>query len=344
LSDRLVTGLRAADTPPSWFWDPRIGKYVGYSREWARFAEGRPIRMASYNESPNLYEWSGMQIALEPDEADFTAMPRPMVEPARMQVHRETWVPQQPRPAVGRQEPAGANPIDDQVPLPGAPMDVYGPGVVKYEGVYLALMSVFHHWDFSKPHPWPDTADGQLAVSRDGRHFFRPGGRQPFLGVGPAGSFDAKWVWPVPRPVEMGDELWIYYYGGNRDHSMRLDAAAKQHLDGIGRAVMRLDGFVSADFAYTGGSLITPPLLFEGSQLQLNLDTGAGGMGRVELLDQGGAPIAGYTMADADTLNGNSVRAVVTWRGRSDVSALRGKPVRLHLKMRSAKLYAFQFK
>jgi hypothetical protein len=29
--------------------------------------------------------------------------------------------------------------------------------------------------------------------------------------------------------------------------------------------------------------------------------------------------------------------------GKADVSALAGKPVRLHLRMRSAKLYAFQF-
>ncbi len=29
LDERLVTGLRAADTQPSWFWDPRAGRYVG---------------------------------------------------------------------------------------------------------------------------------------------------------------------------------------------------------------------------------------------------------------------------------------------------------------------------
>jgi len=37
------------------------------------------------------------------------------------------------------------------------------------------------------------------------------------------------------------------------------------------------------------------------------------------------------------------VRQVVTWRGKSDVSALAGKAVRLRIRMRSTKLYAFQF-
>jgi hypothetical protein len=34
---------------------------------------------------------------------------------------------------------------------------------------------------------------------------------------------------------------------------------------------------------------------------------------------------------------------VAAWNGRTDVSALAGKPIRLRIRMRSAKLYAFQF-
>ena len=38
---------------------------------------------------------------------------------------------------------------------------------------------------------------------------------------------------------------------------------------------------MSAEAAYEGGWLITPPLVFEGARLELNLDTGAGGVARV---------------------------------------------------------------
>ncbi len=345
LSGKPVTGLRAADTQPSWFWDTRIGRYVGYSREWVQFAgEGR-IRMASYNESDDMHTWQKMFIAMQPDETDYSALIRPRLEPSRMRMRGESWT------AAERAE-AGAGaaegkPGEDQVPPPGAPLDIYGPGVFPYpeaDGVYLALVSVFHHWERRSPAAWPDTADVRLSVSRDGRHFLYPGGRRPFLRLGPSGSFDSKWIWALPRPVRVGDELWVYYFGSNSDHSSRLDPAAKTKANGISRAVMRLDGFVSADFDYSGGALITAPIRFQGSRLELNLDTGAGGVGRVEILSADGQPVPGYSMLESDQLNGNSVRMTATWKGRPDVSVLAGQPVRLHFRMRSAKLYAFQFR
>jgi hypothetical protein len=210
--------------------------------------------------------------------------------------------------------------------------------------VYIALIPAFHHWNNEMEGSGPNTADVRLAVSRDRRHFVQPGGRQPFLRLGPSGSFDSKWLWAMPRPVRRGDELWIYYFGMNRDHGRGVDPASHQMLSAISRAVMRLDGFVSADFDYTGGTLLTPPLQFAGSRLELNLDTSAGGMGRVEILDEMGVPVPGYSMLEADQMNANSVRQVVTWRGKQDVSALAGRTVRLRMKMRATKLYAFQFR
>jgi hypothetical protein len=104
----------------------------------------------------------------------------------------------------------------------------------------------------------------QLAVSRDARHFTRPGGREPFLRLGPSGRFDSQWVWPLPEPIRMGDELWIYYVGTNENHSMVLDPAATARKTAVSRAVLRLDGFMSADAAYEGGTLTTPLITFAG--------------------------------------------------------------------------------
>jgi hypothetical protein len=344
LSERLVTGLRAADTQPSWFWDSRIQRYIGYSREWVQFAGEGQIRMGSYNESDDMHTWEKTHIALEADETDAAAAVRPLVELGRMKVVRERLIPvDTPARASTPGQPASADLFADQVPPPGAPMDIYGPGVIPYteaDGIYISLMSIFHHWG---PSGSPDTADVRLGVSRDARHFFKPGGRKPFLGVGPAGAFDSKWVWALPRPIRVGDELWVYYFGSNMDHGSRGDPE-RATLSVISRAIMRVDGFVSADFDYTGGTLITPPIRFQGSRLELNLDTGAGGLGRVEILNESGEPIPGYSMPEADRMNGNNVRAVASWKGKTDVAPLAGKAIRLHLKMRSAKLYAFQFR
>src|SRR6185503_20519855 len=102
--------------------------------------------------------------------------------------------------------------------------------------------------------------------------------------------------------------------------------------------------FVSVDANYSGGMLTTPPLIFAGAGLELNLDTSAGGVALVEVCDTAGKPIADYTLSEADALNGNNVRMPVTWKGKSDVSKLAGQAIKLRFKLRDCKLYAFQFK
>jgi len=126
-------------------------------------------------------------------------------------------------------------------------------------------LPAFHHLTRKNGKSWPDTGDLQLAVSRDARNFRRLGGRRPFLRLGMEGSFYSKWIWPVLQPLRMGDELWLYYWGTNSNHSSVVDPKAKELDSAISRAILRLDGFVSVDAAYSGGWLTTPPLTFEGS-------------------------------------------------------------------------------
>jgi 2-keto-4-pentenoate hydratase len=114
-------------------------------------------------------------------------------------------------------------------------------------------------------------------------------------------------------------------------------------FSGIGRAVMRLDGFVSADAGYGGGELVTPAIRFEGTQLELNLDTGGGGAVKVEIQDRLGRPIVNYAETDASYLCGNSVRMPVRWGERTRLGDLSRQPIRIRFVMRDCKLYAFQF-
>lgn len=335
--ERAMTGLRAADTQPSWFWDSRINRYVGYSREWVRERPGFGFRMASYNESDDMVNWTKTHFALTPDERDGTAAPPFRLDPNQLTTKGEDIVP-------NREARTGAQSGDDQVLTPMAPVDFYGPGVFPYEGVYLALIPVFHHWRGSAANTFPSTGDIQLAVSRDARHFTRPGPRKAFLSTGMDGTWDSKWIYPVLRPIRMNDELWIYYMGTNHDHAGRVDPKSQKEETAISRAIIRLDGFVAAEADYEGGTLMTPPLQFKGSRLELNLNTGAGGVAQVEILEESGEPISGYSLLEADELNGNSVKLIATWnKGQSDISKLASRPIRLRLKMRSAKLFAFQF-
>ena len=92
-----------------------------------------------------------------------------------------------------------------------------------------------------------------------------------------------------------------------------------------------------------GGWITTPTLKFSGNFLELNINTSSAGSAQVELRDESGQAIPGFTLQDCDTIMTNDVRHRVSWKGNADLSALAGRPVQLHVEMRSAKLYAFQF-
>jgi len=149
-----------------------------------------------------------------------------------------------------------------------------------------------------------------------------------------------------PWLIPMGDEMWLYYSGTARHHgpvSPGQDERTMARNSGIFRASIRQDGFVSADAGYGGGQLTTPVIRFSGRRLEFNCDGSAGGWLKVEIQDGEGKALTGYGLDEADAVVGNAVRKQVTWRRESDVSRLAGRPVRLRLRMRDIKLYAFQF-
>jgi hypothetical protein len=109
--------------------------------------------------------------------------------------------------------------------------------------------------------------------------------------------------------IYRGDEVWIYYSAQPFTHGdYALDQ--KEALGSVMRAVMRLDGFVSLDAGFEPGQFTTPPMVFQGKELVLNVDTGGGGHVRVEIQDAQSAA-AGYTLADCDPVNETALRRVV---------------------------------
>ena len=137
--------------------------------------------------------------------------------------------------------------------------------------------------------------------------------------------------------VRRGNYIYQYYAEGPSihgyyDHNLR-----------IWQAKQRLDGFVSVDAGPEDGWFVTPPVEFAGNRLQLNVDCGAMGEAWVEIQDESGQPLPGYALEDAVSVDRNGIAQEVWWRGGSALSSLSGRPIRLKIKMRSAKLFAFQF-
>jgi len=201
----------------------------------------------------------------------------------------------------------------------------------------LMMPSAYYHWGEDD---YPATMDVQLLTSRDGVNWRRAGDRKPFLRRGLDGTTSGGMIFANPWLIQMGDELWFYYAGTQRNHG---DASDAPKNSGILRATMRLDGFVSLDAGYGGGQFMTPELQFEGQRLELNMDGSAGGWVKVEIQDRHGQPLPGFGLGDADAAVGNRTAKTVTWQGQADLSDLAGTNVRLRFAMRDLKLYAFGF-
>src|SRR5213593_487196 len=95
----------------------------------------------------------------------------------------------------------------------------------------------------------------------------------------------------------------------------------------IGLARLRLDGFVSIDAGEAAGTLTTQPLRFADPALYVNADASRGEL-RIEVLEEAGAPVSGFTAADCVPLERDAVRHRVGWRGAADLASLRGRTVR----------------
>jgi len=169
-----------------------------------------------------------------------------------------------------------------------------------------------------------------LMTSRDGVNFKR--WEQPLIPI--TAPKDRDWnrsnymtigVLALPgRPAELSVYATEAYYQGPGSR--------------IRRFTFRVDGFVSA--AAEDGEFITQPLTFSGSKLTLNLLSK--GKTRVEVQDEAGAAIPGFTLADCTPLVGDLIDQAVTWKGGS-LEKLANKPVRLRFHLIEADLFALRF-
>jgi hypothetical protein len=228
---------------------------------------------------------------------------------------------------------------DDRDPVES---DAYNASVVKYPGTanaYFMFPSSYFHYPKRKNE---GPLDIQLGTSRDGIKWRRIQ-REPYLRLGVDGTFDDGAIYMAVGMFLKDSEIWMYYTSSDIIHGA-LDAKRSVPGGSISRVVQRLDGFISADAAYTGGELTTIPIVFRGGELSLNLDTGALGETRVEISDEKDRVIPGFSANECDAINGNYIARTVTWQGKSDVSKLAGRAVKLRFVMRNTKLYALQFR
>lgn len=169
-----------------------------------------------------------------------------------------------------------------------------------------------------------------LMTSRDGVNFKR--WEEPLIPI--TAPKDRDWnrsnymtigVLALPgRPEELSVYATEAYYQGPGSR--------------IRRFTFRVDGFVSA--AAKQGEIVTKPLIFTGTKLTLNLISR--GETRVEVQDEAGKPLPGFTLDDCTPLQGDFIDQPVAWKGGS-LEKLAGKPVKLRFQLIEADIFALRF-
>ena len=122
------------------------------------------------------------------------------------------------------------------------------------------------------------------------------------------------------------------------------DIASKRDAENnsvLRRHAIRKDGFASYHADYTGGTLVTKPFIFEGTELSLNFATSPAGYIYVDILDEYGKPYEAFRSCE---LFGNTTDRIVFFGDSKDISALAGKPIRLRFTMSSADIYSMIFR
>ncbi len=322
------------------------GLYVSFSRDgvhWNDY-ESNPV-LTDVHDTHTIFGW-------DESSKKYVAYLRPKLESSRVRV-------------IGRSESTDfihwSNPAAQVVLAPDdkdpAGTEFYGMPVVRFDSMYYGLVWVYHntpHWPWPKGVVVPEEqltgsqqiVDTQLVTSPDGIAWQREGQRASFLPVGAPGEWDDGMVYPT-TPIEVGDEIWIYYGGFNVRHTLESLAlmgkagGSRARGAGIGLARLRKDGFVSLATGAAGGELTTRPLVINGNALQLNAD--ARGEVRVEIQDASGRPVSDFSLQDCQPVRGDSVRHLVHWKRSASLAQLAGRRIRLRMNARDADLYAFEF-
>lgn len=178
-----------------------------------------------------------------------------------------------------------------------------------------------------------DCSDAVLLTSRGGNTYqrtFMEGFLRPGIGL-------QNWVsrtnYPALNVVQTGETEMSFFVNQNY-------AQPTSHLR---RYSLRIDGFSSLHADYDPGEMTTKLMTFSGSKLVVNFSTSAAGYIIVELLDNQGKVLLGYSADDCVPLTGNEISRVVDWKKGADLSALRNIPVKLRFIMKDADLYSLRF-
>lgn len=136
-------------------------------------------------------------------------------------------------------------------------------------------------------------------------------------------------------PAIKDDQLYFIYTGQSGRHGMPSEPTT-------GLTALRLDGFVSVETeAYMPSTLLTRSHQRAADALHVNVEA-TGGVLSVQLQDETGEALDGFSHEECDPISVDAVDAQITWRGRGDLTSLAERTVAISFKLTpEAKLHSY---
>ena len=168
-----------------------------------------------------------------------------------------------------------------------------------------------------------------LGYSRDGYSWFRED-MNPFLAVDENLSAwnNGNLQSVVGSPIIVGDKLYFYLSGRHLQNGSEIVTT--------GLATIRRDGFASMNGT---GELQTEAMRFKGDYFFVNAEVK--GSLYVEILDQDGKVISGFSKEDCEKITGDNTKQIVTWKNNQSLKSLANTTIRIKFYLDDGDLYAF---
>lgn len=209
--------------------------------------------------------------------------------------------------------------------------------------------TVDHHFLFPTIyHRADDNCSLDMMSSPDGIHWFKyPGGS---ILDGGTDTFDDGCLFTSCGLVPLGnDAVGLPYQGSTFPH--KYPRWSDRNEQGRARYAVWKKGRLACVEAKGEGFFATPIIKFKGRQLKLNLKTAKTGEVKVEVIGIRNwvykkkieELVPGRNFDDCDPIDGDHISHTVTWKGNPDLGHAEDQAVYLRFKLRSAKLYAFDF-
>ena len=150
--------------------------------------------------------------------------------------------------------------------------------------------------------------------------------------------FDASRIWSNATPVFLKDEF-RFYYGA---YGQGWNSADPYQTSGIGLATMPRDRFAGVRPTERIGQVTLKAIdLSDVASLTINADASEGSV-HVEILDENGYRMPGFTKDDATPIKGDDLRHTVAWKDES-LKQLPAGSYKLRLHLVNAEVFAVTF-